>query len=70
MALTVPETEAWMCALPRSFSLAISCPTVTCSPTCTTGSALVAAWEFMGETGSRTSLGMGMRTGAMPAVLL
>ena len=68
MAFTVPETEAWMLELPRSFSLAMSWPTVTCWPTSTTGSALTAEWEFMGETGSRTSLGWGMRTGARPAV--
>ena len=59
-----------MSELPRSFSLAISCPTRTWSPTCTTGSAAVAEWEFIGDTGSSTSLGTGMRTAAQPAVLL
>ena len=67
MALTVPETEACTGALFLPSSRAISCPTQTWSPGCTTGSA---AWPECMFIGSRTSLGTGMRTAAQEAVLL
>ena len=70
MPVTVPETDAWMWEAPRSFSRAIIWPTVTWSPTWTMGSDMVAWWAFIGESGISTSLGMGIRTAAMPAVLL